>query len=134
MRSSIKCYKFVSMSDIVLFHSAGSFRCSLIIKRQIPNLTRRQLFNCDQAFNNEINAYVHVVPKLLNFANRSGLRIPLARCLFAGVDDNGEIIMLEDLKPLGYKMANRIKGLDYSHCKIVLQVIFISPFLIIIYN
>lgn len=96
----------------------------LIVKRQIQNLERRQLFRCDQAFANEIDAYCNVVPKLYEFAQMVEQPLPFVDCLYAGSDNVGDIIVLEDLKPLGYQMANRLKGLDYHHCKIVLQVIF----------
>lgn len=92
----------------------------MIVKRQIPCLSRRQLFRCDQAFNNEIIAYSQIVPKLRDFAN--GNNFPCVDCLYAGTDSNGEIIVLEDLQKSGYKMANRLKGLDYNHCKVVMQV------------
>lgn len=95
----------------------------LIVKRQIQNLERRKLFRCDQAFANEIDAYRNVVPKLYEFAQLVQQPLPFVDCLYAGSDNVGEIIVLEDLKPLGYQMANRLKGLDYHHCKIVLQVI-----------
>lgn len=81
------------------------------------------MFRCEQAFNNEITAYCHVIPKLLQFASTINQPVPFVHCLFAGNDATGEIIILEDLKPLGYKMPNRLKGLDYNHCKLVLQVI-----------
>ena len=42
--------------------------------------------------------------------------------MFAGQDTNGDIVVLEDLCQSGYKMVDRLKGLDYDHCKIVLQV------------
>lgn len=52
-----------------------------------------------------------------------GLSIPFVTCLFAGTDEkDDDLIVLEDLKPLGYRMANRLKGLDYMQCKLVLQV------------
>lgn len=92
------------------------------MKRQIENLARRKLFRCDQAFANEIVAYTKVTPKFHQIADNIGLPIPFVDCLFAGADDLGEMIVLDDLKLFGYRMANRLKGLDYKHCKIVLQV------------
>ena len=101
------------------FLISAAYHRNLIIKRQIPSLTRRQLFRCDKAFNNEISVYCHVVPILKQFSNN---RIPFANCLYAGSDAQGEIIALDDLQQFGYRMANRLKGLDYSHCKVVMQV------------
>lgn len=94
----------------------------MIVKRQIPNLARRRLFRCDQAFANEINAYTEITPQFHKIARNIDLPIPFVDCLFAGADELGEIVVLEDLRTQGFRMANRLKGLDYMHCKIVLQV------------
>lgn len=91
---------------------------SLIIKRQIPSLSRRQLFRCDEAFCNEIYAYTNVIPLLEQYIN--GPLFP--KCFFAGKDELGEIIMLEDLKNLGYHMQNRLTGLDVNYCELVMKV------------
>lgn len=99
-----------------------TFQRSLIVKRQLPNLARRQLFRADRAFANEIIAYTKVMPQFHEFAASVDLPIPFVNCLFAGADDDGDLIVLDDLKPYGYRMANRLKGFDYSHCKIALQV------------
>lgn len=99
------------------------YQRSLIVKRQLQNLVRRKLFRADRAFANEIVAYTKVMPQFHHFADSINLPIPFVNCLFAGTDDAGDIIVLEDLKPFGYRMANRLKGLDYTQCKIVMQVI-----------
>lgn len=63
------------------------------------------------------------MPQFHHFADSIELPIPFVDCLFAGSDDAGDLIVLDDLKPFGYRLANRLKGLDYMHCKIALQVI-----------
>lgn len=62
------------------------------------------------------------MPQFHQFADSIDLSIPFVNCLFAGSDDFGDLIVLDDLKPFGYRMANRLKSLDYTHCKLVLQV------------
>lgn len=115
---------FINNKPIFLSISAdiGSYQRNLIVKRQIPNKARRELFRADRAFLNEISSYTKVMPGFYRFADSIGLSIPFVDCLFAGNDDDGELIVLDDLKPYGFRMANRLKGLDYSHCKIALQV------------
>ncbi|XP_055383775.1 uncharacterized protein LOC129613650 [Condylostylus longicornis] len=90
---------------------------TVIVKRQIPSKSRRELYRCDEAFNNEINAYKYVIPMLENYCNRQFL----PKCFFAGNDENGEIIVLEDLKQLGFKMKNRLIALDFDHCVLVMK-------------
>lgn len=104
------------------FFNSDIYKRSIIVKRQIANLARRKLFRADQAFANEIIAYTKVMPQFHQFADSIELPLPLVDCLFAGADDQGELIVMDDLKQYGYRMANRLKGLDYSHCKKVLQV------------
>ncbi|XP_059218832.1 uncharacterized protein LOC106094485 isoform X2 [Stomoxys calcitrans] len=90
---------------------------SIIIKRQIPSLSRRQLYRCDEAFCNEINAYNHIVPLLDRYMPDT----IFPKCFYAGHDGKGEIIVLEDLKEEGFRMQNRIKGLELNHCEIVMK-------------
>jgi Ecdysteroid kinase-like family len=80
---------------------------------------RRELFRCDPAFENEIAAYRHLMPVLKKFSNNN---LPYPSCLFAGHDQDGEIIAMEDLSEQGYTMANRLQGLDFEHCALVLKV------------
>lgn len=93
----------------------------MIIKRQISDAKRRELFRCDAAFENEIAAYCHLIPVLKKFSNDN---LPYPNCFFAGSDGAGkEIIAMEDLSQDGmYRMANRIQGLDFEHCSLVLRV------------
>ncbi|XP_055844847.1 uncharacterized protein LOC129911164 [Episyrphus balteatus] len=91
---------------------------SLIVKRQIASLSRRELYRCDEAFGNEISAFNEVVP-LLERQTTSGLIFP--RCYFAGSDEAGDIIVLEDLKEQNFSMRNRLHGLDFEHCKLVME-------------
>ena len=95
------------------------YTTSLIIKRQIADAKRRELFRCDKAFENEIAAYSYLIPVLKKFSNDN---LPYPQLLFAGKDSLGEIIAMEDLSQQGYKMANRIEGLDFEHCSLALKV------------
>ncbi|GAB0091880.1 uncharacterized protein DMENIID0001_067710 [Sergentomyia squamirostris] len=95
------------------------YQRKLIVKRQISSISRRQLFRCDEAFANEIAAYTKVLPLLRRF---SGNRLPYPRCLFAGVDEHQkEAIILEDLCESAFEMEDRLKGLDYPRCSLVIQ-------------
>lgn len=44
------------------------------------------------------------------------------KCYYAGHDDMGEIIVLEDLKEIGFKMHNRLAGLEVNYCEVVMEV------------
>lgn len=60
-----------------------------------------------------------MVPVFKKFSRN---RLPFPNCLFAGTDHNGNIVVLEDLDIQGYKMANRLRGLNYEYCSVVMQV------------
>lgn len=91
----------------------------MIIKRHILDKKRRELFRCDYAFANEIAAYCHLIPVLKNFTIET---LPYPECLFAGCDEAGEIIAMEDLTQTNYQMVKRQQGLDFEHCSVVLKV------------
>ncbi|XP_022213685.2 uncharacterized protein LOC111068501 [Drosophila obscura] len=94
---------------------------TVIVKRQIASLSRRQLYRCEEAFSNEINAYRHLVPLLRRYSQQS--LFPL--CHIAESHDQSEtgepIIVLQDLKALGYRMRNRLEGLELGHCLLVMK-------------
>ncbi|XP_030571430.1 uncharacterized protein LOC115770332 [Drosophila novamexicana] len=101
--------------------AAASAICSVIIKRQIASISRRQLYRCGEAFTNEINVYQHVVPLLCRYSQQ-----PLfPQCHIAALDDGGPsgepIIVLQDLKALGFRMKNRLAGLELRHCLLVMK-------------
>ncbi|XP_034111313.1 uncharacterized protein LOC117572550 [Drosophila albomicans] len=94
---------------------------SVIIKRQIASLSRRQLYRCEEAFTNEIQMYQHVVPLLCRYS-----RQPMfPQCHLADKNDgssSGEaIIVLQDLKALGFRMQNRLAGLELRQCLLVMK-------------
>lgn len=102
----------------MLFMSSELTTSSMIIKRHIIDKQRRNLFRCDVAFKNEIAAYLDLIPALKKFSNDN---LPYPNCIFAG-DLDGEIIAMEDLGKQGYRMTDRLKGLDLDHCSLVLKV------------
>ncbi|XP_037934810.1 uncharacterized protein LOC119669103 [Teleopsis dalmanni] len=96
----------------------GTNLLSYIVKRQITNKARRQLYRCDEAFDNEINAYTFAVPMLENYAKD----VLFPKCFFAGTDKNGQsLIILNDLKALGYRMHNRLVSMNLHYCELVMK-------------
>lgn len=96
-----------------------AFTKSYILKRQIPSLSRRELFRCDVAFENEINAYNIIVPM---FKNNGNISI-FPDCYFSGKDTYGELVILKNLKQDNFFMADRLQGLDLQHCQVVLEAL-----------
>ncbi|KAI8117735.1 hypothetical protein CVS40_10459 [Lucilia cuprina] len=115
--SVVKRLQIQGYSDCDDQNDKDEYILSLIIKRQIPSLSRRQLYRCDEAFCNEINAYNHIVPLLEQYMTDT----IFPKCYYAGHDDMGEIIVLEDLKEIGYRMQNRLTGLELNCCELVMK-------------
>ena len=72
-------------------------------------------------FEKEIGFYKTLLPLLnseLVRANERELRVP--SCYHCVETDKDEVIYLEDLRQLGYKMLDRKKGLDKEHTELIL--------------
>ncbi|XP_037720545.1 uncharacterized protein LOC119553929 [Drosophila subpulchrella] len=96
---------------------------TVIVKRQIASLSRRQLYRCEEAFSNEINAYRHLAPLLATHSRQQLFPV----CHIAESQDRrdmegGEpIIVLQDLKALGFRMKDRLAGLELNDCLLVMK-------------
>uniref|UniRef100_A0A0A9VYS8 Citrate synthase, mitochondrial n=1 Tax=Lygus hesperus TaxID=30085 RepID=A0A0A9VYS8_LYGHE len=93
-----------------------SFERSVLMKRQPANVIRRQAFRCDPAFRNETHSYETIVPIMSEFA---GWAMPFPDCHHA----SSQLIVLQDLQPLGFKMADRKKGLDMEHSELAMKAL-----------
>ncbi|XP_063227076.1 uncharacterized protein LOC134533481 [Bacillus rossius redtenbacheri] len=93
---------------------------SLIVKREPSNPATRHMLRTGKVFANETAAYTRVVPRLERFFGAS-LRLP--RCLHAACrPGSGDgVLVLEDLRPAGFLMPDRHRGLDAAHCRLALQ-------------
>ncbi|XP_017028521.1 uncharacterized protein [Drosophila kikkawai] len=96
---------------------------TVIVKRQIASLSRRQLYRCEEAFSNEINAYRHLAPLLAAHSRQQLFPVcHIAECHDRRDPDSGEpIIVLQDLKALGFRMRDRLVGLELRHCLLVMK-------------
>ncbi|KAF4533013.1 hypothetical protein B566_EDAN000704 [Ephemera danica] len=92
---------------------------SFIVKRSPDNRARREFFSLSLLYRNEINFYERVVPALERILTTS-LSVP--RCM-ASLCDASEVdaLVLEDLRPDDFRMTPRNAGLDFKHCRLVLQ-------------
>ncbi|XP_020816910.1 uncharacterized protein LOC110190651 [Drosophila serrata] len=96
---------------------------TVIVKRQIASLSRRQLYRCEEAFSNEINAYRHLAPLLAAYSRQQLFPVcHIAECNDRRNPDRGDpIIVLQDLKALGFRMKDRLVGLELRHCLLVMK-------------
>ncbi|KAK3873170.1 hypothetical protein Pcinc_021806 [Petrolisthes cinctipes] len=73
-------------------------------------------------FRKESEFYLNLVPELnsvLTEVGQKALRFP--KCFHGCMDKNKEVILLEDLRPQGYQMFDRRRGLDVAHITLILK-------------
>ncbi|KAK8393693.1 hypothetical protein O3P69_006785 [Scylla paramamosain] len=73
-------------------------------------------------FEKEAKFYLNLVPDMNSILREIGEKtLKFPRCFYASLEDKKEIIFLEDLRPLGYKMTDRRQGMDKAHVNLVLK-------------
>lgn len=81
----------------------------------------RLLFN-DVIFEKETKFYNQLIPELNSVLKRSDHReIHFPKCLHASHDEGKQMIILEDLRPQGYRMHDDRCGMDKTHATLVLR-------------
>lgn len=87
------------------------------IIKHIPNDDSvSTLSNESQVFEKEKMIYEKVLPGLESIS-----RITFAPKCFYSQETPHKLIVLSDLRPLGYSIRDRKAGLDFDHCKLVVQ-------------
>ncbi|XP_053959785.1 uncharacterized protein LOC128864241 [Anastrepha ludens] len=73
-------------------------------------------------FEVEYRMYHEVVPEFEQLYRLSGIELNLSpKCHNIETPSEFGVILLQDLRPFGYKNANRLEGLDLEHTKAVLE-------------
>lgn len=79
-----------------------------------------ELTEATDIFALESDMYKNVVPEMEQLLRDAGVEVRFGAKCFV-LPEHSQCIMLEDLKPLGFKNANRLDGLDMEHTKSVLK-------------
>ncbi|XP_037794505.1 uncharacterized protein LOC119589919 isoform X6 [Penaeus monodon] len=73
-------------------------------------------------FLKEAEFYLKLQPQLNAVLEETGMEpLALPRCFYGRVEKKNELLFLEDLRPRGFKMFDRRKGLDVAHVSLVLK-------------
>ena len=76
----------------------------------------------DTAFEKESKFYLNLAPQINSVLKEIGHReIHFPKYLYASLEKRKEIIFLKDLRPMGYKMADRKRGMDKAHAALVVR-------------
>ncbi|XP_049885671.1 uncharacterized protein LOC126380345 [Pectinophora gossypiella] len=94
---------------------------SVIYKCLPESILRREAFKSDELFCNEVAFYNKIWPALFNFqAQWESVKTPfkaIPKCYLA----QNDLVILKDLKQLGFTMPDRKQGLSIEQCYFVLK-------------
>jgi len=102
----------------------------VVIKLKIQDENLRVKFKIDSQFHNEITMYERIIPFLFechhSMAEVGGL--PILPRYFYGRNKCGEfaesdLIVLENVKPLGFRLSEERLFIDYDHIVIAIQAL-----------
>ncbi|KAH8361805.1 hypothetical protein KR200_000830, partial [Drosophila serrata] len=96
---------------------------SYILKQGVPSdAPQAKIFKEYDVYNRELEMYDVVLPKMSQILEEAGFTDKLmAKAII--VDRSRTIMILEDLAPLHYTNADRVKQLDLTHTKLVLDML-----------
>ncbi|KAH8346886.1 hypothetical protein KR059_001926, partial [Drosophila kikkawai] len=96
---------------------------SYILKQAVPSdAPQARIFAEYDVYNRELEMYDVVLPKMSQILEEAGFTDKLmAKAII--VDHSRTIMILEDLAPLRYTNADRVKQLDLTHTKLVLDML-----------
>ncbi|CAB3383858.1 Hypothetical predicted protein [Cloeon dipterum] len=98
---------------------AEKARASFVVKHTPRNKARRDVFDVPMLFANEHSFYENVVPAL----SRHCGPLAVAKFFHSITDGEHDALILEDLKEQSFRLADRRKGLDLRHCRVVLAAL-----------
>ncbi|OXA61818.1 uncharacterized protein LOC110856263 [Folsomia candida] len=117
-------------ADILFTNSSSSEeKLEVMIKTMPKNEFRVEELNKVAAFTKEVNMYAHVLPEMVRFQKEQKIEdveimadwpACLASFSNGGIDD---FVAMGNLRGKGYKMADRIKGLDHPQILLVLSTL-----------
>uniref|UniRef100_A0A1B6DMZ3 CHK kinase-like domain-containing protein n=1 Tax=Clastoptera arizonana TaxID=38151 RepID=A0A1B6DMZ3_9HEMI len=103
------------MWRIKLYYNDGSSRTSIMVKAPVPDGLHKDVLDEGKFSYTEDVFYKRFIPFMTNISLNTSV---LPKSYSSGVQ---ETLVLEDLKEEGYAMCDRIKRLDFEHCRVVME-------------
>ncbi|XP_053977718.1 uncharacterized protein LOC128875829 [Hylaeus volcanicus] len=97
-----------------------NYECAIIYKVLPESREHREAFKSEQLFRNEVAFYTYVWPALNKLQTNHGKVFSGVAKIYAARFD---LIVMEDLRERGFKMADRRKGLQLDHLKRALKAL-----------
>ncbi|RZF37135.1 hypothetical protein LSTR_LSTR015325 [Laodelphax striatellus] len=100
-------------------------RFNLVVKFQPTDAKVRELMNSDVQFHNELSMYTTILPKLDNSTSIISSIFP--KFYFGvstlGNDPESDVVAIEDLRGLGFRLTEERAFLDYDHVALTLTAL-----------
>jgi len=80
----------------------------------------REILKKNNMFVVERDVFLQVIPELENMYKDAGLEVKFGAKAYE-IDAPDEYVLLQDLRPFGFKNVDRLEGLDMAHTKSVLK-------------
>ncbi|KAJ9582756.1 hypothetical protein L9F63_022901 [Diploptera punctata] len=100
-------------------------KLSVIIKAEVFNPELKKVMSELNAFEREINAFTVAIPQLQNLLQEKAVtnyQPYAAKCYYTS-KDTPIMLVLEDLKEAGFRLANPSQVLDTKHCLLVVNTL-----------
>ncbi|XP_068157111.1 uncharacterized protein [Drosophila tropicalis] len=141
LKSTVKGYKKVKSFKPVIGSAAGENYATIMLRLEIeveledgkikpisymlklPHQTEvfQKMMETTNIFDIERNAYQKIVPELEELYKNNGVDIKFGAQSYDLKNAKTDYVLLEDLRPQGFKNANRLEGLDQQHTDKVLR-------------
>lgn len=113
---------------ITIAENKSDKKLELVCKLAPANKKYRQEFYSDVIFKTEAQFYTKFMPKFVKFQEQKNLSIhdrflAYPKCYGTLIDDENDryVIVLEDLRPLGFKMWNKAKPTSIENARLVMR-------------
>ena len=119
-KSSVKFEMCIQIKYLVFV----SYMFWLLLKLFTQSRVCSQKLRQSRLFEREINTYTLILPSLQRLLSNSSLENyqPISPNLLYTVSDlPQQVIVMQDLKAEGFKMADSTRGLDLKHCLLVMK-------------
>lgn len=96
----------------------GRKNYSLVVKCGKKSTQLRDIMPIRSVFENEIYFYTKVLPVFMEFQREKGVKEPfdnVAKCYDAFIMDDMEVLILENVKNLGFSLHNRSNSMNKEH-------------------
>lgn len=108
---------------VTVVENDSSRQMNVIVKSPPDNKMRREALGTMKLFEREVFIYNDLLPEFVNFQKENNLTsgfYEFPKCFFAEFDEEKDdsVIILQDLRDLGYKMIDKNLPIDYEHAKL----------------